>query len=275
MTIEAEQDGNDRSAADLGTKAAVPPALIPALREHLLAFADDEHLMGQHHTEWIGVAPFLEEDLALSSIGQDELSHAAALYELVLELDGVEATDGAIDELAFRRTPDQFRCSAFVEYPAPDWGETLVRHWIYDMVEELRWSLIAASTVPQLRELAVRASREERYHRRHADALVETLLRSDDGRQRLVAALDPVLPLLPSLVCATDAERELVRGGVLSDTLASRLPEIGRRIAVRFEVDQDLVPAETQAGRSGRSEYFGPILARMLEVFDLDPEATW
>ncbi len=58
-----------------------------ALREYLLAFADDEHFMGQQHTEWIGVAPFLEEDLAFSSIGQDELGHAAMLYELVLDLD--------------------------------------------------------------------------------------------------------------------------------------------------------------------------------------------
>ena len=52
-------------------------------REHLLALADDEHLIGQQHTEWIGVAPFLEEDLAFASIAQDELGHAAALYEVI------------------------------------------------------------------------------------------------------------------------------------------------------------------------------------------------
>ena len=34
----------------------------PELREYLLALADDDHLMGQQHTEWIGVAPFLEEE---------------------------------------------------------------------------------------------------------------------------------------------------------------------------------------------------------------------
>ena len=62
-------------------------------REYLLAFADDEHLIGQQHTEWIGTAPFLEEDLAFCSIAQDELGHAAALYELL----------GDADELAFRR----------------------------------------------------------------------------------------------------------------------------------------------------------------------------
>ena len=59
-------------------------ALGPAERAVLLAFADDEHLMGQRHTEWIGVAPFLEEDLAFASIGQDELGHAAMLYALAM-----------------------------------------------------------------------------------------------------------------------------------------------------------------------------------------------
>ena len=75
---------------------------LSGVREFLLAFADDEHLMGQQHTEWIGVAPFLEEDLAFSSIGQDELGHAALLYELVLELDGIEPTDTAVDRSRLR-----------------------------------------------------------------------------------------------------------------------------------------------------------------------------
>ena len=68
------------------------------IREFVLAFADDEHLMGQQHAEWIGVAPFLEEDLAFCSIGQDELGHAASLYALVAgEGDGGQVDDRAID----------------------------------------------------------------------------------------------------------------------------------------------------------------------------------
>ena len=45
--------------------------ISPQVREFLLALADDKHLMGQQHAEWIGVTPFLEEDLAFCSIGQD------------------------------------------------------------------------------------------------------------------------------------------------------------------------------------------------------------
>ena len=63
----------------------VKSVLPSAIKEYLLAFADDEHLMGQQHTEWIGIAPFLEEDMAFASIGQDELGHASMLYAFILE----------------------------------------------------------------------------------------------------------------------------------------------------------------------------------------------
>ena len=60
-------------------------SLTPAAREHLLALADDEHMIGARHTNWIGLGPFLEEDLAFCSIAQDELGHAIGMYELLLD----------------------------------------------------------------------------------------------------------------------------------------------------------------------------------------------
>lgn len=120
-----------------------------ALREYLLAFADDEHLMGQQHTEWIGVAPFLEEDLALSSIGQDELGHAALLYERVCRLDNQPIDDANIDALAYRQARD-YRSCALTEYCTTDWAEALIRHWIYDTVEERRWQILSQSSDPDL-----------------------------------------------------------------------------------------------------------------------------
>ena len=263
------------SAESTAGNGSVEVSMSPALREYILSFADDEHLMGQHHTEWIGVAPFLEEDLALSSIGQDELGHAVMLYELILDLDGIEATDTAVDELAFRRSAAEYRSSALTEYPASDWAETLVRHWIYDMVEDIRWSLVADSKLAKLGEISIRADREERYHRRHADALVETLLRTDGGRERILAALDAILRLLPSLVSTSDAEHEMVAAGIASATLAAQLPTITQNIVDRFGVTAGIVPAEAANGRAERSEHFAPMMARMLEVLDYDPQATW
>ncbi|HYU57528.1 MAG TPA: Phenylacetic acid catabolic protein, partial [Actinomycetota bacterium] len=46
----------------------------------LLALADDELIIGHRHSEWTGWAPHIEEDLAFSSIAQDEMAHARLLY---------------------------------------------------------------------------------------------------------------------------------------------------------------------------------------------------
>ena len=42
--------------------------------------ADDEFVQGFLDSEWTGIAPMLEEDVAFSSIAQDEIGHARALY---------------------------------------------------------------------------------------------------------------------------------------------------------------------------------------------------
>ena len=49
----------------------------------ILAIADDELVLGWRDSEWTGIAPMLEEDVALSSIAQNEIGHARALYQLL------------------------------------------------------------------------------------------------------------------------------------------------------------------------------------------------
>ena len=68
--------------------------------ELLLELADDELILGWRNSEWTGIAPFLEEDVAFSSIAQNEIGHARALYELAAAELGTDA-----DELAFDRSP--------------------------------------------------------------------------------------------------------------------------------------------------------------------------
>ena len=147
--------------------------ITPGAREVLLAFADDEHLMGQQHTEWIGVAPFLEEDLAFCSIAQDELGHAAMLYELLAE-DGASTASRSDARRTSTAAATSSRCHC------PDWADALARHWLYDLAEELRWEALAGSSVDEVAAVVERAQREEAYHRRHADALVRRML--DDAR---------------------------------------------------------------------------------------------
>ena len=247
------------------------------VREFLLAFADDEHLMGQQHTEWIGVAPFLEEDLAFSSIGQDELGHAALLYELVLELDGIESTDTAVDLLAYGRSSGEYRCCHLVEYTTSDWAEALTRHWVYDTFEAARWQLVSDSSLTKLAAIAGKALQEEAFHRRHADALLDKLLASSEARARILEALEAILPMVPGLCEAVAGEAEAVRSGVASAPTPDLLGPLEEAIAERFRVEDpgSHSSADGRHGRTARSADFDPLMTRMRAVLDYDPEAVW
>ena len=246
------------------------------IREYVLAFADDEHLMGQQHAEWIGVAPFLEEDLAFCSIGQDELGHAAMLYAIVAgsgNPDGVE--DRSLDALAFDPDPNRWRSAHLVEVAITEWAHALVRHWLYDAAEELRWDLVSKSTLVPLAEAAVRAASEEWFHRRHADGLLDVLLVGSESRERLLAALDDLLPVAVGLFDPVPGEGEAVAAGVAAAPFDTCLPTWTGRVRDRFGVDPSCTAPSPPNGRQDRSPAFAPLLERMREVFALDPTATW
>ena len=246
-------------------------AITPGIREFILAFADDEHLMGQQHTEWIGVTPFLEEDLAFASIGQDELGHAALLYALIAGDD-----DAAIDELAFFRPAEEYRSCWLVERAGDDWADALVRHWLYDCGEQLRWELVASSSLRALADASVLAGREEAFHRRHADSMLDALLTDDDARTRLGAARDRLAGLALGMFDATAGEAEAVASGVVSAPMASRLDEWKTAVDERFgPTDWSAFEAPDQAQRTLRSADFAALHTRMREVFDLDRAAAW
>src|SRR5215216_7268714 len=91
-----------------------------ARAELLLAIADDELILGWRDSEWTGIAPFLEEDVAFSSIAQNEIGHARALYELAARDLGTDA-----DALALDRTPADYRNAPLVELRRLDWAQTI------------------------------------------------------------------------------------------------------------------------------------------------------
>lgn len=239
----------------------------PAERAVLLALADDEHLMGQRHTEWIGVAPFLEEDLAFASIGQDELGHAAMLYELL-------DPDGDADALAFGRSAEEYRSCWLAEASCTDWADALVRHFLYDEAEQLRWQQLALSEHVQLRGIANRALAEEVYHRRHADALLGALTGDSEAMRRVADAAHLLVPLALGMFDEPSggeaADRSLV-GAPLPSLADAWRESVSRRL--RHIDSAGVVP--DQRGRTQRGPEFALVYARMREVLMLDPTAHW
>jgi ring-1,2-phenylacetyl-CoA epoxidase subunit PaaC len=157
--------------------------------ELLLSLADDELILGWRNSEWTGIAPFLEEDVAFSSIAQNEIGHARALYELAAAELGTTA-----DELAFDREPEEYRSAPLVELRRLEWARTIARHWLYETADEIRLETLKASADPELAGLAAKIDREEAYHRMHAEMWVDRLLATDEGRARLDEAMDELWP---------------------------------------------------------------------------------
>jgi ring-1,2-phenylacetyl-CoA epoxidase subunit PaaC len=154
----------------------------------LLQIADDELVLGWRNSEWTGIAPFLEEDVAFSSIAQNEIGHARALYQLVADELGTTA-----DELAFDRSPEEYRCSRLVELRlVPDWARTIARHYLYETADAKRLEELKASGDAEVAGLAEKIDREEAYHRMHAEMWFDRL--KDEPRFR--EALEELRPLV-------------------------------------------------------------------------------
>jgi ring-1,2-phenylacetyl-CoA epoxidase subunit PaaC len=205
----------------------------------LLTLADDELILGWRDSEWTGIAPTLEEDVAFSSIAQNEIGHARALYELAArELD----TDA--DTLAFDRPPDEYRCAPLVELHLLEWAHTIARRWLYEEADRVRLAALMRDGDAELAGLAGKIDREETYHRMHAEMWAGRL--RDEPRFR-----EAVEELWPYAL------------GVLPDGLR---PELARRVG------HELVPARE---RGEHSDALHELWQTMTEVRRSAPGAQW
>lgn len=158
------------------------------MNELLLALADDELVLGWRDSEWTGIAPVLEEDVAFSSIAQNEIGHARAVYELL--------TDDA-DALAFDRALDEYRCAPFVELRLLDWAHAIARRWLYEVADEIRIAGLMQDGDPKVAGLAAKINREEAYHRMHAEMWRDLLGETPQFRAAVEELWPYALGMLP------------------------------------------------------------------------------
>jgi ring-1,2-phenylacetyl-CoA epoxidase subunit PaaC len=215
-------------------------ALSPRV-ETLLAFADDELIVGWRDSEWTGIAPTLEEDVAFSSIAQNEIGHARALYELAAIELGSDA-----DALAFDRAPEDYRCAQLVELHLMDWAHTIARRYLYEEADRVRLEALLHSDDAELAGLAAKIDREEVYHRLHAE-LWAARLRDEP---RFTAAVAELWPYALGVV-----EPEL-------------RPDLARRVGLRAESTQAIE-------RGAHTPELAELLTVMTEVRRSEPGAQW
>lgn len=246
-----------------------------ALAELLLAMADDEFVLGFWDSEWTGIAPILEEDVAMSSVSQDEIGHARALYELLAGLTGGDA-----DQIAFGRPAEAYRHASLMNHPRTDWAFTIARRFLYEHADAVRLESLAASSYRPLADLVVKMRREETYHLLHFDLWLRRLSEGGaDSHARLGAAIAQLWKDAQAVFAPLAGEAALLAADVLPEPLEVLRARWLERVIPRLAAAGLATPAApglpAPDGRTRRSPDFAWLHGEFTMVAASEAGATW
>ncbi|MEJ8755834.1 1,2-phenylacetyl-CoA epoxidase subunit PaaC [Pontibacter sp. H259] len=247
-----------------------------AIKDLLYKLADDQLILGHRNSEWTGFGPILEEDIAFSSMAQDKIGHSLAFYTLLQELGEAEP-----DTVAFTRNANQFHNSQLVELPNGEYDFSLIRHFLYDNAEIIRFEMLSQSSYEPIAKVATKLKGEVKYHVLHANTWIKNLGSStEEAILRLLSSLNEALPYALAMFEKSKYEQELIDAGVYAGEEAVKAEWLKRIQAVIEKTDlklPDLATIEPKfGGRYGEhTEHLQPLLNEMAEVFKIDPTAEW
>lgn len=258
--------------------AELASELRQPLIELLLSIADDKFILGSRNSDWTGLAPILEEDIAFSALAQDDIAHASALYEFIGPMVGKSS-----DQLAFGREPGEYRCASITVLEDEfNWAVAIGRQFLCDHFESLRLQRLARTNFEPLAEIARRMLAEESIHIGHADQWLVRLGKGDDeARGKLQAALDLLAPHAVMLFEPTAGLEQLESAGVypplpqdMFATWKSAIESTTTESGLRCELKP--ADAKTRGGRAGvHADAFAPLLDELTEVYRTEPAAAW
>jgi ring-1,2-phenylacetyl-CoA epoxidase subunit PaaC len=231
-------------------------------------------VIGHRNSEWTGHGPILEEDIAFSSMAQDEIGHAQVYYAMLHELGEAEP-----DKLAFGRKRREFRSCAFVAMPRGDWSFSIVRQFLYDASESVRLFALSEGTLAPLAQAALKLHGEEKYHLMHGASWVRKLGRAnDESRTKMQTALDLAYPAALGLFEPTGANEPLAQAGICptEDELQARWESAVVPTLSAAGLDAPDNHNRTYGGRVGHQpEDLAQLLDNLQLVFNMDPSAKW
>jgi ring-1,2-phenylacetyl-CoA epoxidase subunit PaaC len=253
-----------------------------AIKDLLYRLADDDLILGHRNSEWTGIGPILEEDIAFSSMAQDKLGYAQAYYTLLNEMGEADP-----DNLAFNRgdsgdsNESLYKCCHFVEYPIGEYDFSLMRHFLFDYAEAIRMEMLINSSFEPLANLAKKFRGEVRYHIMHAHTWIKQLGHgNEESKARMQSALNECMPLALGIFEPSEYENTLIEAGIfpgeekLKQVWLEQITPVIAEAGLEMPDLNSIEPA--YGGRKGfHTEYLKPLLDEMTEVYRIDPSAEW
>ena len=243
---------------------------------YILRMADNALIMGQRLGEWCGHGPILEQDIALTNFSLDYIGQARNLYSYAAELEGKGKSE---DDLAFLRDEESFYNTLLVEQPNGNWGQTIVRQFLFDAFNYYFHLELCKSSDEQLAAIAAKSIKEISYHLRFSS---EWVIRLGDGtelsHQKMQTALDSLWMYSGELLEADDIDKEMANKGIAPNLEVIR-PLYEQKIKEIFKLATLSIPENAwmqSGGKQGRhTEHLGHLLSEMQYLQRSYPGLEW
>ena len=236
----------------------------------LLHLADTTLILSQRNSEWCGHGPILEQDIAITNISLDLLGQSRNFYQYAATLIG--NTDE--DKLAYLRKEREFKNLLLTEQPNGDWGQTILRQYLFSQYQYLLFQQLQNNSDEQLAAITAKALKEITYHVRWSS---EWVIRLGDGteesHQRMIKAVDELWRYTGEMLMPAEYEKEMsIDFDLLKDEWNKKVKDV-------FDEATLSVPEKTfmqGGGKTGtHTEHLGFILAELQYMQMAYPNSEW
>nr|WP_249414065.1 1,2-phenylacetyl-CoA epoxidase subunit PaaC [Alteribacter keqinensis] len=256
-----------------------------AAKALLYQLADDDFMIAYRGSEWLGLAPHIEEDVAFSSISQDTMGHAVMYYQLLEELG-----EGKADDISHLRNPVEYRnaiileekngTGTYLEKPDYDWAFAVVRNLFYDYAKTIRLQSLKDSSYKPLAHIARRVIGEEYYHLMHWELWFKQLMQSTpEARQRMEAAIERVWDEFDGVLTLGPEGEAMNEYSLISSEQNLRDRWVEKVQHILSEVDYKIERKPGMKSGNGRmgehTEDLNQALSILSEVYRTDPVTSW
>jgi len=278
MTPDAEALAKAAGEAAGGPGRAPLQADAPGmdLFAGLTRLGDNTLILGHRVSEWCGHSPVLEEDIALANMALDLIGQTQLWLGLAGE---VEAAGRDADALAFRRDAWDFHNILLVERPNGDFGQTIMRQFLFDAWHAPMLKALEASGDARIAEIAVKAGKEVAYHiERSADLVIRLGDGTEESHARMQKALEALWPYTGEMMIGDACDRRLAEAGLMPDpaSLRPKWDESVDHVLAEATLTRPEGTFAHQGGKQGRhTEHMGHLLAPMQWLQRAYPDAKW
>ena len=241
------------------------------LIDYILHLADTTLILAQRNAEWCGHGPVLEQDIAITNISLDLLGQSRNFYQYAALLTGGDCDE---NKLAYLRKEREFKNLLLAEQPNGDWGQTILRQYLFSQFQYLLFEKFQNCNDEQLAAITTKALKEIKYHLRWSS---EWVIRLGDGTKeshtRMLHATNELWRYTGEMFMPADYE------SIAGVDFSLLKEEWNKKVKSIFEEATLSIPENVfmqTGGKDGtHTEQMGFILAELQYVQRAYPNSEW